>query len=656
MRRSRHVPVLVAWAVAASVFLRDLSSGVSWVAPAFGGHEARAPGVACRAIIPRPVGGPPVQRTVPRDFRKHIPVGMQRLPGPYRHVPFQKNVTATLLDAVDEFGRGGLSDRYRDEVKEHLAEMATLRQRGTPMEVTVFWDFESMELIDIYNIDPYQQMNKVLRWVAGVLDAPVTSVEAVEFTRFARTPQEQYTDGNRNWLMTLREMGGIVHRTWPKMDDATDAVILDRMRTFLDKIKDGGPQRILCLLSGDKHYYPMLQAAQSEGVTVVALTDRNEGHYFPGGRNFTVPMSMMPWEQIRHRLHNKQLDLFRPLEEWLPEQGLPDFFPGTVELRPAPEEELDRRRMHDFVAKGRYLPAKAKFLGHYVRNGLRLNYTLAAAMQQALDRTGTMGTRTGRLKPRAYDALQKDLENLRTNSPEHSAAVFWNVETMRMTLQGPTQLEMVGRVVRWCEGFLGMPVQRLEASRYVEPWDRLGASPHDWLYSIKQAGGLIHRVWPPRNEMTNMVLMRSVGALAKAAASGGTTAGTTADGDVRLPRVVCVFAKDLYFDEQMRAAQRAGISAFWFGPKQRGIYYPANSEEQVRLNILDWQTITSELSVSNMNPFLPGAWTPDAPPPRYQKTPIPVDMKWGRPDELQLDSSVLRIPQEVLESAVGVGF
>jgi len=644
--------------------VRRFSSGTLWVGPATGRLEARSARVGCNALtpiagppvkglIPRPDGGPYLKRHTAYDFRKHIPDGMRRLPGPYRYVPFQTNVTATMLDAVSEFGRGGLSGRFRDEMRDHLDGLAALRDRGTPMEATVFWDFENMDLFRRYLIDPYEEMMKVLSWVAGVVDAPVTSVEAVEFTRQARTPQTQYNSGKRNWLMTLREMGGIVHRAWPKMTDAADVVLLDRIRTFLDKIKDGGEKRILVLLSGDKGFYPMMQAVQSEGVTVIILTSRNEGHYFPGGCNFTVGISMPWWQHIRALLQDRDLNLFRPLENWTLEQGPPVFMPGTVELRLEPHEELDRRRLHDFLPKDKlYLPTPARFEGQWVRRGVRLNDTLAAAMQRALERTGTMGTRTGRLKPEVHAAVQKDLEELRMASPEDSAAVLWNFETMRLSLQGPSQQEMVARIVRWSEGFLGMPVHRLEASRYVEPWDRLGASPHDWLYSMHQLGAVVHRVWPPLAERTNLVLLRSVGAFAKAL----TRQKAGADVSMRLPRIVCVFAEDLYFDDQMRKAQQAGISAFWFGPEERGIYYPANSDVQVRLNIVGWKTVMNELAVATMNPFLPGAYTPDAPPPRYRKSPIPVDVKWGKADELDLETTELRVPQEVMESKVGIGF
>lgn len=651
MGRPRHILSLAVWA-AAGLVVHRFSSGALWVGPSAGRVEARTSRIGCRAIIPRPIGGPILKRRLPYDYRKHIPVGMKRLPGPLRYVPFQKNVTATLVDAVDPYGRGGLRDRYRDEMKEHLAEMAALREKGTPMEATIFWDFENMNLFEKYQIDPYREMHKFLEWAAGMIDAPVTSVEAVEFTRHGRTPEGEYIDGKRNWHMTLREIGGIVHRAWPKMTDAADVVLIDRMRTFLDKIKDGGPQRILCLLSGDKGFYPMLQAAQSEGVTVVVLTSRDEGHYFPGGKNFTVGMSMKTWDWTRMQIQDKKLDIFRPDEERTLEQGPREFFPGTVELRHEPQEELDRRCLPGFVPRTKYLPARASFNGQWVRKGLRLNDTLVAAMQRALARTGTMGTRTGRLKPEAHAAVTKDLEELSMGLAEDSAAVFWNFETMKLSLEGPSQMEMVARFVRWNEGFLGMPVQRLEASKYVEPWDRIGASPHDWLYAMSKVGTYIHRVWPPRAEMTNMALMRSVGAFAKAAA--GRKAGK--DIDMRLPRLICVFAEDLYFDEQMRAAQRAGISAFWFGPESRGIYFPANSDVRVRLEVLDWRTIMKEISVAVVNPFLPGAWTPDAPPPRYQKTPLPVNVKWGAADELELDSAEIRIPEEVLQSRVGIGF
>jgi len=658
MGRSRHILSLAVWVAAGLVLVRRFSSGELWVGPTAGRGEALRARVGCQAIIQRPVGGPPVKRKLAPAYRKHVAEGADRLPGPYRHLFLNKTIEATLEAATHEGGRGGLRDRYRDEIIEHLAEMRALREKGTPMEATVFWDYENMWLKESYDVDPYVTMDRALRWVAGIIDAPVTSVEAVEFTRNARTSQQTYLSGKRNWLHTLRAMGGVVHRAWPKMTDAADVVILERMRAFLDKAEGGGPQRIICLLSGDKGFNPMLQAAQSEGSTVIVLTGREEAHYFPGGRNFSVPIVIPSWVWVRKHVQNRFLDMFRPPEEWTPEQGPSKWTDGTVELRVQPEEEQDMRRLHGFIPKRLYLPAPAKFEGQWARVGLRLNDTLTAALQSALERTGTMGTRTGRLRPEAHAAVQKDLEDLSASSEEgHTAAVFWNFENMRLHNTGPTQMEMAGRIVRWFQGFLGMPVQRVEVSRYVEPWERLGASPHDWLFSMQKLGMVIHRVWPPRAEMTNLVLTRSVGALAKVAAATGDDAGSAGtEGGMRQPRLVCVFSEDLYFDDHMRAAQRAGVSAMWFGPEERAVYYPANSDETVRLNVLEWKTIMDELPIATVNPFLPGAWTPDAPPPRYQKTPIPVDVRWGKPEELELDTSPVRIPQELLESKVGIGF
>lgn len=59
-----------------------------------------------------------------------------------------------------------------------------------------------------------------------------------------------------------------------------------------------------------------------------------------------------------------------------------------------------------------------------------------------------------------------------------------------------------------------MPVNRVEVSRFVEPWEKLGSFAHDWLFHMDRLGMMIHRVWPPRSEMTNLVLTGSISALA----------------------------------------------------------------------------------------------------------------------------------------------
>merc|ERR1719323_1974745 len=142
-------------------------------------------------------------------------------------------------------------------------------------------------------------MSKILRWVSGVIDAPLTRIEAVEFTRYARTPQSEYSSGKRNWLLTLRQMGGVVHRAWPPMDDAADVIILERMRKVLDDMQNGGTKRMICLLSGDKGFLPMLEAAQSEGITVAVLTQREELLYYPGGADFSITMTIPSWPNLK---------------------------------------------------------------------------------------------------------------------------------------------------------------------------------------------------------------------------------------------------------------------------------------------------------------------------------------------------------------------
>jgi len=339
-------------------------------------------------------------------------------------------------------------------------------------------------------------------------------------------------------------------------------------------------------------------------------------------------------------------------------------------------EELDRRRFHNFIKPEEFMALPARFDGSWMRAGRRLNDTLDDALQRALARTGSVGTRTGRLKPEVQEALEKDLESLRMGLEEDRAAVFWNFEDIRLSPMGPMQTEMLGRFVRWAEGFLGMPVERVEVSRFVEPWERLGAFGHDWLFHMQNLGMVVHRVWPPRAEMTNMVLTRSIGALAKIAAARRRELDASTEGEEdedeedeeedaedtglaspikRAPRLICVLSEDLFFDDSLRMAQRAGQSAIWIGPNQRGVYYPANSDVIVRIDLLKFDTLMEEVAMSVRNPFTPGVTTIDAPLPALNKTSVPVDVGWGRPSDLQLDRTTIRIPKEVLRSRVGIG-
>jgi len=534
--------------------------------------------------------------------------------------------------------------------------MRERRERGEGLNASVYWDFENMLLHKTYAEPHLKTMQRVFRWIAGVLDVPVTRVEAVEFTRYARTPQAHYQSGRCDWHMRMRQLGAVVHRAWPRMTDAADVVLLDRIREALDDMQNGGPERIITLMSGDKGFDPMLEAAQSEGVTVIRISGEEYARYYPGGLNFSIPIQIPMWNTIRRDLLNRQDDCLRPPEEWKPWQGPHKWYNGTVALEPAQEEEKDLRVLHNFLNLRSFDPKYALFDGSYVREGLRLNDTLLASLRRAMARTGMVGTRTGKLRPEVYEAVERDVADLSLGL-EDEAAVFWNFEDLRLMPQGPTQKEMLGRMVRWFEGLLGMPVRRVEVSRFVEPWERLGAYAHDWLYNMQSLGMVVNRVWPPRAETTNMALTRGVAALAKAAEvrQAAEEKGIEAEGPPP-PRLVCVFSNDLYFDDAMRAAQLAGISALWIGPEKRGIYYPANSAVTVRIDLLPWDTAVKELAMSMRNPFTPGASTPDAPAPVHLPPAVPADPKWGRPDELGLESARLRVsPEDLQRLSPGVG-
>lgn len=637
----------VALLVAAAGHLHQAGASLRAFA-GLGGSAARVDGslVARRAIIPRPVGGPPVRMKVPYYAKVHAPEGSERPRGPIRRLLFNRTVTNTLENGIDPDGQGGLYGRYRDEVAAHLAEFSALREAGETPGVSLFWDFENMGFDPVYRIQFHEQMGRVLRWLAGVCDLPVTRVELVEFTRLARTPEKVHQNGYCKWHNTLRQLGAVVHRAWPRMSDAADVIILEGMGKALDRFKEQGSKGVICLLSGDKGFNQMIEAAQSEGVTVITITPRMWARYYPGGANFSIPMQIPPWRLIKRDLLSIKLDPLRPAEEWLPEHGPQKWQGGILDLQPAePEAEMDRRRLHGFLdkASGGFLPDPNRFEGNFRRYGLRLNHTLLGSMQMALERTGSVGTRRGRLKPEAYEALERDLIELREPMATDKAAIFWNFEDMRLLPAGPPQWEMLGRIVRWMEGFANMPVRRVEVSRFVEPWEKFGAYGLDWLYAMQKVGMHIHRVWPPRSETTNKALTRSIAVLAKAAVA---RRGTPEEAE--LPRLVVVLSRDLYFDDAMRAAQKAGISAVWFGKEERAIYYPANSEEQVRLDILEWDTLMKELGEAVRNPFS-DAPTPDAPVPVTQRGAFPVDVKWGRSDELNLEEGELKITAGDLE-------
>jgi len=259
---------------------------------------------------------------------------------------------------------------------------------------------------------------------------------------------------------------------------------------------------------------------------------------------------------------------------------------------------------------------------------------MVKALQQALARNGTMGTRRGKLVPAAREAVEKDLASLSAND---SAAVFWNLEDMRLSLRGSTREETLARVVRWFEGFLDMPVQRVEVSKFVEPWDRPGSSPTDWLYPMTQLGMYIHRVWPPKSESLDMKLTATVRAIAQASGLG------VKDIDGKpLPRLLCIFSEDMFYDDALREAQQVGISTLWFGMNERAIYYPAYSDQQVRIDVIKWDRMIGDVTVTNRNPFTPGVATPDAPLAVWKKDAVPPDFTWGKGTELDLGTTDVR--------------
>jgi len=565
----------------------------------------------------------------------HFPQGSRRLPGPIRPLYLNKTFPATLREAVQPFGKGGLRGRYADEVEAHLEGLDALHARGEQMTATIFWDIENIGLGKNYHKHPKETMELILGYFAGLLQVPVTRVEAVEITRDRTTPEERYSDGKIQWATIIRQMGGVVHRAWPPMTDAADKVILERIGLTLDDMHRGDRNRILVLLSADKGFVPMLEAAQSEGVTILRFASvrgsfLSDANYYPGGCNFSVPFRMEGFGLVKKALLHKTLDPRRPPEEWLPEHGPPRHAFGVVALEPAPELELDRRVFHDFAVPKD--PAPAYFDGSYRRPGPRLNDTLAAQLERALART-----RKRELKPAAKDAVRGVLAAMGSelgDGKRPAAQLYWNFEVMELENMGPPMQEMLARIVRWVEGTVGMPVERVEVSKYVEPWEKLGAFAHDWLFHMDNLGMAIHRIWPPNTESANLALTNSVAAAAA---------------QPNPPALICILSDFVPFDEGLRIAQRAGISVVQLGDDGIAIFYPAGADVRIPLDVLRWKTARKELSQSVRNPFLAGAaGTPDAPAPvgsfwmqRLGDAP-PADKQWGKPEELDLQAGVRR--------------
>eukprot|EP00931_Biecheleriopsis_adriatica_P104091 TRINITY_DN78830_c0_g1_i1.p1 TRINITY_DN78830_c0_g1~~TRINITY_DN78830_c0_g1_i1.p1 ORF type:complete len:730 (+),score=118.11 TRINITY_DN78830_c0_g1_i1:44-2191(+) len=608
--------------------------------------------IICRSTaiarqVPRPRYGPrpqiDVKIDIPKSRRPHVVDGADRKPGPIRPLSFEKSVMSTLDASLETEGYSTLRGRYAAQIAEHLAE-----RRGMQEGVTVFWDLKGTQIPEAYELRPRKALTRILQWVSGIADAPVTRVESVEVTRWGEDRDISYKSGKLNYYTSLRQIGGVVHRTWPPMTDDTAAVIFERFRNHLDRIAEGGPKSIFCLISNDEGFTAMVEAAQSEGVTVITVGHGMRAFYYPGGYDFSIPIKFPRWMETMEDLLEKTedplnagLDPFRPDSEWLPEHGIRRWYPGSLQLTPFEEEEvLDKRVFHRFLLEeNNTWMRRQKLFGRWVRPGIRLNDTLEAACARALKRTGQEGTEEGPPTKEAQEIMERDLADLRDSDPEDYVALFWNYHSHVLLPRGPTMREMLARILRWYEGFLGMRIRRAEVGKLVEPWDRLGAQPIDWFYQQSQLDFVTHRIWPPKGEAVNDRLTRSIAAIAKAKKSGAWGSNMRME---RPPRLVVVLAEDLCYDQAMNDAQDAGISALWLGRGGNGTFYPANMPElEIPINILKWSQARAELTVATNNPYLPGVSNPDAPLAEHLAEYIPKDFNWGKPDELLLDNSDL---------------
>jgi len=592
---------------------------------------------ARRAIVPRPVGGFKPQVKLPWFQQHYIPDGSKRLAGPIRPLPLNKTFTRSLRDGVSPHGRGGLNGRYREVVSQHLEEMQELRDRGEPMTATVFWDFEDMEVPPRYHISHREIMRRVLSWFAGLLDAPITRVEAVEFTRSAETSMESYMSGECDYLRTLRQMGAVVHRCWPRMTDAADAILLDRMRETLDEIANGGPKRIFVILSSDDGYIPMLEAAQSEGITVVRITKECLTNYFPGGADFSVPINTPSWGFMKIDLTDKKKNILRPESEWTLEQGPAKWIPGLVALKPAEQEELDKRRFHYFIDAPKKRPR---------RTGPQLNDTLIAGLERALKGTAFKQWRMKqKLSDSARDAVRRYIDNTpHMQGNGTTAQLFWNFHDMRLKPMGCSIPEYLGRIIRLLEGYLGtpgtpIPISRVEVSRIVEPWDRPGSHAHDFTRHMRELGMVFHPVWPPHDEATNIPLRRGVALK--------THLANTGKSNYTAPKIICVMAEQFIFDQSLQAAQKSGISVLWIGLKGQGLFYPAHSEARVKVELWRWDDAVELLATSARSPFVAGAALPGSFNPEYYLPSYPTDTTWGKISNLTLSAEAPRLQAPV---------
>jgi len=618
----------------------------------------------------RPEGGPARKMAISRLMR-HVPDGVDRPYGPGRPLFLNKSFINTLEAAVSDEGKGGLRGRWKEEMKRHLEEVRALAAAGETPEVAMFWDIENMRFgygyedwkikLEPEYKDPTGVMKRTLTWCAGILEAPLTHVEAVEFTPFANTAQEKWNSGFIDQTWILRKIGGVVHRAWPKVSETADEILLDRMRDHMDMMHNGTiPKKMIFVFSGDMGFLPLLEAAQRQGITCCTIGKHEIGRYYPAGLDFSVTVQFPRRNSIEDLLYNQKFDIFRPDEEWLPEHGPRLYLPGTLRLEPKPHWEQDRRILHDFVKREELKVDPAKHDGTWRRSELLLNLTLAQALQRRL--AGSQGF-NHTLKRHYYlidefknlsesdrEAIHTDLAQLSQLSPEDNAAVFWNWDDMQVGNMGAPQREVFARFVKYFDGFLGVPVKWLQAAFFVEPWEQnFGGVAQDWRYTMQKAGGFIHRIWPPKAEAGKTALMKRVGALAREANLAREEGRSTAN----IPRMVCVLAEDLIFDEQLRMVQQAGISGLWIGPEGNGIFYPRGSAAKIEINIPLWCYLREDIAMAMRNPFLPGASTPDCPIPVYADEAVPADPHWGEPDQLQLAD--LELSEEPTTSRIGVG-
>lgn len=599
--------------------------------------------VVRRAItVPRPIGGP--RLTLKRPNQQ--PDGAERNGGPIRPLYFKDSVIKTLEAGTDLEGRAGLWGRYREQVRDHLDMLQSLREQDTPMDAYVYWDLDSFPMKKKWTLPHRELMSRVLTWIAGLVDMPVTRVESVEFTRYEATHQELYSSGKCNWRITLRQLGGVVHRAWPPMTFAVENIFLNRLRVLLDSFEAGEPKHMVVILSNEGHYDPMMEAAQSEGVTLFRLGTDGMGYYYPGGMDFSVKIAMREWWYIWPDFLMKKADVVFQ-EERPPDRGPRVYAPGVVALKPAQEEEQDCRTLHSWFKAGPVWPNR--FEGKYVRPGTELNISFPTAIQKAL----TDGRRP--LLPEAREAAERLLNERKQlllpqerqrdelavpTEPMTSldfvadgtpATVYWNFETMPLMNEGPSQKEMLARVMRWLEGFLGVPVGRVEVSSFVQPWETLGNYGHDWLYNMQRLGMVVHRVWPPVPERANSALSHGILAQAREAES----LGRVPEGKSKL---VCILAEEMTFDGPIRSAQQVGITTIWLTDGTVGYVYPAHSNARFPISTVRWKTLRLELAEAARNPHIPGASRPDRPHPVAQEPTVPVNLNWGRPFELSLDS------------------